>query len=541
MWFDTLCIRQDEEHHKLEQIPLMGSIYAGAEAVVVLLGGGGSPGSVVEDVEELEGFFGPLSARMEREWGLLSSSEFWREDGREKMAKLFVKVLDRVWRSEWATRVWTLQEYVLAKEVIWAGTDLESFVLQDYLLRYVPYLMLAAKKLTFEGDAFLRRGVLRVIKTTEMRVERREGTFHGPAKDVTRIMHLGARSNTTRAEDAIYGIMAASGLVIEPKSGEGLEGAWTRWWEEAVRSGYVRWLVLAPVRYTDGPRVELGPTDLDDFNCTMPPTKHRALASESASTPDVKAYGNVSVDAGTVSLLGRRVGTIKNLAYLGHGVRRADMSKNYDRSVCLLARGSPNIARRVVTALINAAGDIHPSKQEMDDMAKILVENYDKAAKDLLNAEDTFVWDFTSPSQREALKVFRNDLLNWSSLDLMFISDVFLATVEIPLLGLDTEVFVFTDQELNGTLLIFDVNAMNIIGGRTVLVLGSEEDGTDLSNTPMHKFGVALLSLHPSAEKSVNGKPVPSPWDESPWDEIPLQMLSIGGRRCPNCIKFRTR
>jgi hypothetical protein len=122
-WVDNFCILQDNENDKFEQIPLMGEVYRNADAVLIIHGC------------ELGLTQGELDEALS---GLEEALELWRlgtpyyaekfkpwidGEGYTKIVRA-MKALARFTRSDWCTRVWTLQEFIFARAVVWIGIDL---------------------------------------------------------------------------------------------------------------------------------------------------------------------------------------------------------------------------------------------------------------------------------------------------------------------------------------------------------------------------------------------------------------------------------
>lgn len=144
----------------------------------------------------------------------------------------------------------------------------------------------------------------RLTELVNMRLSRAHGRFEGKRWTV---IELGSQLNATNDVDKIYGLMGASGAEILPVIGETQEEAWSRWWAEAVRVGFFRWAMLTlPSTDAHRPAPSKGAPRL---NCIMPSFSTLQRASSTARLVNVKPYDNVKVENGTVSAVGRRLGT----------------------------------------------------------------------------------------------------------------------------------------------------------------------------------------------------------------------------------------
>ncbi|KAH7161045.1 heterokaryon incompatibility protein-domain-containing protein [Dactylonectria macrodidyma] len=126
LWVDALCINQEDINERSRQVSLMGSIYKEAQSVAVYLGQKWDGHDIAFDYLELAAeqsdyHFSPsLTPRLEVR-GNDASSTIMREN------------LIRFFESQWFRRVWTVQEYVLARRATfqYGSTLIESQRVQD--------------------------------------------------------------------------------------------------------------------------------------------------------------------------------------------------------------------------------------------------------------------------------------------------------------------------------------------------------------------------------------------------------------------------
>ena len=195
-WVDTICIDQNSEADMNEQIPLMGRIFGSAVAVLVILSC--EFGMQQTDVDLLARQLEPAVSMHENEsWA--EQGTYWQSgDGRRLVVKA-MKGLARLTTTKWATRVWTLQEYILGAQVVWIGADLVSLVIQDILFSALPDVC----------------DTLSISESLGGEFEKLYGYFSGMSNlrlkrcDRTRVMELLGNRTAELPRDEVYGVMAA--------------------------------------------------------------------------------------------------------------------------------------------------------------------------------------------------------------------------------------------------------------------------------------------------------------------------------------------
>jgi Heterokaryon incompatibility protein (HET) len=198
------------------------------------------------------------------------------------------RIVNELARSPWFGRVWTAQEYVLAKELLWIGSNRRSF-------RISPADIVSVYEMCWEsGQASLFIGIRDMIIMNRIRTRYRHPTA---------VMQLAYGRECLFPEDEIYGLMAASEVVITPIYNIGVEAAWQMWWEKAVMAGHIMWATM---------RVSDSLVSVQHSNCIMPPSAFRFNAIQSCGVPaGVQPYGSVELNEGTISVMGRVAGTVK--------------------------------------------------------------------------------------------------------------------------------------------------------------------------------------------------------------------------------------
>ncbi|KAJ5910546.1 HET domain protein [Penicillium tannophilum] len=240
-WIDIFSIEQDSEDDVTEQIPLMSQIFGNAEAVLIILT---NKLSLTQEIVDHG------TAQLD-EAILIWEAEIWTDDGARQYWKFgkgrtklvqAMEILSRFTKSAWGTRIWTLQEYLLASNVLWIGSDLEPVSINDVLFIAIPRLCDE-----FDLTECTIRGVS--IKNGYSLIS---SHFSGMAAsrlryiERTRVMELLGNRQATVPVDEVYGIMAATGVEISVRPQESRESAWKRWLDAALTAGHLRWLMLPP-------------------------------------------------------------------------------------------------------------------------------------------------------------------------------------------------------------------------------------------------------------------------------------------------------
>lgn len=137
IWADQICINQNDQDERGQQVSLMGSIYAQADTVVACLGG------TLEHSKELSNFLKALIRHVEKE---VKSFGDWRlaafrarcPDSFAEMAGL--GILNSIFQHPFFERKWVIQELGLANEpvVLIGSSEISWSVLLECAL-YLKY------------------------------------------------------------------------------------------------------------------------------------------------------------------------------------------------------------------------------------------------------------------------------------------------------------------------------------------------------------------------------------------------------------------
>ncbi|MCJ1364996.1 hypothetical protein MMC16_004114 [Acarospora aff. strigata] len=360
-WVDTFSIKQADEEDKRRQIPLMGEIYTKAVSLAVTL-----PYDLQtpqEDVDRLVQALSPAFEMVEEEdWSVKRAKWCTAEPGKS----LIVRALDGInhlIKGSWATRVWTAQEFLLAKTVVWVGTDHIPIKIQDK--HFFAVITVCNDLFSLELSGRLQKLKLCIWPLLLLRLQYVE--------EKTRIITEISHRDCSIPQDMIYGAMAASGVIIEVGQAKGVEDIWRLWWEAAIMQQHVRWACCAIMWKTPGI-----PLIVRDYNCAMPPFEVRQTASDVLNMDRIEPLGPMELSNGTVSLYGYDVGSCKVVAHLGPYFSKAEdgtRSHYPNLTYVLWSQGSFKLAFRIAAAL--SAGQLKVRNLLL--VAQVLTYNSPKA------------------------------------------------------------------------------------------------------------------------------------------------------------------
>ncbi|KAM0163661.1 hypothetical protein ACHAPG_001187 [Botrytis cinerea] len=356
-WIDTICIDQNDEADKKLQIPLMGDIYGNAQAVVIITTCDFPRWMTQNYLDQLTRDLGEAIAISREEEYTESMSEYWSHgDGRQKIIE-GMDCLELFTRTRWADRIWTLQEYILARQVVWVGKENVCLRIDDVMFSALPDLC----DVFNIGEAIGGR-YAKVYDFYTGMVNAGAGKI-----DQTRVMELLGNRSASFPDDEIYGAMAASGVVITPGVVTGQDNVWALWWEEAIRQGHHRWAFLPPVI-----------SESTSTNCIMPPFKSRHKSSQYSGLDTVHVKeGKVIISDGSINMQGRWAGSCRIIRRLGKVYRDLNGGLCRDITMILFASGRWKLALRLVAAF---GGGRYSWKQSLA-IAQVLQANYHGARK----------------------------------------------------------------------------------------------------------------------------------------------------------------
>jgi hypothetical protein len=217
VWIDAICIDQENREEKAAQIPMMKDIYATAETIVWL-------GHVEEerkpDAQETE-------SRAFSLLDVLSQEVFHKFDQfvdlahREDFSAPHWNAVNDILNHSWFTRLWTHQEFILAKSTTLV-TNYHSMTLSQFLvaIRNIGNAVdqIPPKKLpNFLAEIFKNYAVMMGLRRARMRTLARinRNPFHLPHQKISFLhqVDVGRRYDCFNDRDRVYAILG----LIDPK------------------------------------------------------------------------------------------------------------------------------------------------------------------------------------------------------------------------------------------------------------------------------------------------------------------------------------
>jgi hypothetical protein len=507
-WVDLFCIKQDSEDDMNEQIPLMGQIYGNAKAVLIIL-----TNELNLTQEQVDYGTAQLDEALviwkTEAWTDSGVSQYWElGEGRTKLVQA-MEILSRFTRAAWGTRVWTLQEYLLATNILWIGSDLEPISINDELFVAIPGLceQFEITECTVRGEWIDNDYELLFSHFCGMAASRISAT------DRTRVMEMLGNRQAFLPVDEVYGIMAASTVEISVQPKESRESAWKRWLEAALTAGHLRWLMIPPTMLSTEEAAEL--------TCEGVLCSKRHELSSTSGLDTVTPYGSVVVSEATVSLTARHIGPCTILRKLGP-VHRCDKGwVHRNLTLIVYSKGVWSSAIDVAVAF----GSGRYSNVQLILIAQVLNNNYGRALRFIeQHIEEKFYPILQSELHRCVWADFMQ-LLSQSVMDTMNFGVGYLIRVRCPTTQMSFLTVLVTNGFCpNGGLVAFDCNARSVDRRHTLLI--GEMSATEVQKRASdpaliwHKAGVTISV----GEDYAFG-----------WDDIPLETINVGGSRCQVC------
>ena len=112
IWIDAICINEEDAAEKSVQVPMMSTIYGRANRVVVWLGDASHDSDLIMN----EGFMGSIVQKLESTVGRVRYSQLPGLGLPEKSDRLWLAIGNLLQRR-WFSRLWIVQEVVLAQEI----------------------------------------------------------------------------------------------------------------------------------------------------------------------------------------------------------------------------------------------------------------------------------------------------------------------------------------------------------------------------------------------------------------------------------------
>lgn len=512
-WIDTICIDQNDDEDKKRQVPQMDIIYGKAQAVAIVFQThvGLTQASIDDMTRNVEG-----ALKMFREETWQEEGRKWEYGQRRQALRNAMDMLNHFTRSPWATRVWTLQEFILAKHIIWIGGDLVPLRVEEEMFVALPDVCetLNITECVMGPYAVLYqyyRGMAGV----------RMGTV-----DRTRVMELLGNRKASVPVDEVYGVMAASGVIVAQMDVQSKEEAWRLWWRRAMEEGHVRWALLPPTSAS----LE---TTLESRNCVLPSFDTRHLASSSSGLDTVRLSELTGLQDDAVLLAGRWAGFCRIICRLGRV--HQDLNGLLHRDITLILFASCNWTRSLRIA--RAFGGGRYSHRKILIIAQILKHNYFRARLAVeLGREEKF-----SPLFRNHYyRYIWSDFMLLQSVQMMAINEcaAYLAEMHNAISNTDIIIAMAPEEQPEGPLMALDFGAKTT-SDKTVLTVvelpqkaSAKAITSQVATNSMHKVGVTVANelTHPANARNYSAITL---------SDTDTYGFRLGGRDCVCCKRRR--
>lgn len=531
-WVDTWCIDQNDEDDKYRQIPQMGTIYRKAEAVLV---------TVNQELSFHQDEVDEILDHLREAIDLVNGADVWSIERIKYLASEEVvsyaikafKIIQKLGASPWCTRMWCVQEYVLAKTVVWIGRDHQPIHVENAALRALTELPTMSAIQEYRDDAEFNR-ILSLFATLS--------TFKKRGFDATRIMEAPLDRAATLEEDEIYALMEASGVTIAAEKSCSKENLWKSWWETAIRGGNLRWALL--INGGSWPGLVIS----EEWNCVMPPCQSRCHASLRSHLNFVEPLGFVGLSDGTVKTSGIWAGNCSDITYIGHydSVFLPMLSwKSAFSTMTLFGKGDYDLTRRVIASF---SYDLF-NHDDIQTLARLLCQQYPACRLWYDGEPSDYKLRWNNDKERDLVYSYSREWENFFTSSIG--CELYLCSIENDYKK--TDVIIQVGQPIpSGNLIALDVNAVpenqratpDSLPRVLLIVRVPDEQPTEgnenspashRQNSTLHKVGITLpIGYEPRLEKA---------------EELnchftrggALETYSIGGRSCAFCETERVR
>ena len=507
-WVDTWCIDQNDPEDKFRQIPLMGDIYRDAQSVIITT-------SHIFSFSQAQWDSAITGCREILAVQRLPGDEYYASERRmgcltiPAVKSLFqaYSMLLEVASLPWASRIWTAQEYILAKSEIWIGMDYRSIRISLVDMTTIFTARWSRRDILrmFESYIGVPQDFPIIAEEAVENLDRMNRTKEGRVHTVETMLLAGSRKCTV-PEDEIYGLMGASGIVFTPSRTETLQSAWTRWWEESLKSGNLFYALL-PVLETIK-----GNDALDSWNCIMPPLDRRCELGMKTLTHNAESWGETDVQHGTLSVLGKTAGVCTIDKYLCDNEIPSDLD-----GLSKLCGHDEEMALKICLAVDMG----QRSRNEITTAVQAICASFELTKSSDHKTEEERV------RLRSLCDKFESSPFLWQGY-----TKLYLGCIQNSLMK--TDVLVITGEELppTGKLLALDLVKMADTEhpDKQLMVVRVQED----ASLPLHKVGMTSPVQFHDMDSNVE--------DCSCCGHVhsePLQRYRIGGTKCGYCNQRR--
>jgi hypothetical protein len=514
-WVDTWCIDQNDPEDKERQIPLMGRIYRDAAFVQIITEHKftfrqDDWDSVCDELKRARGEDKSLqgfdSRRAIRRYQSQAVQDALKRGG---------QMLDELTSTKWFQRLWTAQEYILARVAYFTGGDGHNlhFDDEDVIRLYYLWVNPHARALKPGDDTLIERldSLMLLLKmdgkgcakasnfAKAMRIPSDPGIF-------ATVMQLASDRQCLYKEDEIYGLMAASQITITYIPHANTNAIWQQWWDTAVEKQSISMVMLPKSKPTSN-----GPYS----NCAKPEFDNRCEAIGFCQISEIdsqlaRSYAKQSepmtIDHGTINVRGRVAGICTSALYLG---RWTSYESTY----------------QCVT-------------KELGEDLQLIQEVYGVLAGGLISRENIALW--VEEAKYHHLVGNEAEWIFESHMGITPVPEGKTYLVTVKNATMETRVIVVTDDNLNGagSLIAVDLSARTGSGAMVLLIVRSlREEGERQSGDVLHKVGTTLPVFEPYRDfnwirkkEQKDAKERFGMFINSTWENF-----QIGGASCPVC------
>lgn len=205
IWIDSVCINQADNEEKGHQVAIMSTIYHTAAQVVVWLGA--ERYRSVDDLQALRYFVDCSAVDIEAPW----YGPRTRDGGKDSIvSQEMVKGLQDILQRPWWSRIWTVQEAVLAQQVkLVCGASAVSWQTDVDTLRIIRYKIKSgaiSNKWRSTDLRFINLGPLLEVVEAQLRERAADGLCH-LEKDLLDVAYEFRHRLSSDPRDRIYAIM----------------------------------------------------------------------------------------------------------------------------------------------------------------------------------------------------------------------------------------------------------------------------------------------------------------------------------------------
>jgi hypothetical protein len=212
VWIDAICIDQTNNEEKSAQIPMMKHIYAAAETIVWL----GHPEEQRKpDSWETESMAFSLLEHLSHEQ-FRSFDSFIELATRETFSERHWKAVNDILGHSWFTRLWTHQEFILAKSTTLVS-DYHSLTFSEFLLAITnignALDQIPSKRLPqFLQEMFANHAGMKGLRRARMRTlarTNRKNPHHLPYQRISLLsqVDVGREYDCSHDHDRVYGVL----------------------------------------------------------------------------------------------------------------------------------------------------------------------------------------------------------------------------------------------------------------------------------------------------------------------------------------------